>query len=57
MRADAKKSSMCDKKYSEAVDGCRSLQDRFYDEEMPRILAVWFMKITVVLSKKLIVRF
>ena len=40
MRADAKKSSMCDKKYSESVDGCRTLQDRFYDEEMPRILAV-----------------
>ena len=38
MKADAKKSSTLDKKYSEAVDGCRQLQDKFYDEEMPRIL-------------------
>ena len=40
MRADAKKSTTCDKKYKESVDACRSLQDKFYDEEMPRILAV-----------------
>jgi len=39
MRSEAKKSSACDKKYSEAVDSCRQLQDKFYDEEMPRILA------------------
>ena len=40
MRADGKKAQVCDKKYQEAVDGCRALQDIFYDKEMPRILAV-----------------
>ena len=43
MKADAKKSSTLDKKYSEAVDSCRQIQDKFYDEEMPRILEVAFL--------------
>ena len=38
MRADAKKSTTCDKKYKESVDACRTLQDKYYDQEMPRIL-------------------
>jgi hypothetical protein len=38
MKLDAKAAAMADKKYSEAVDGYRSLQDKFFDEEMPAIL-------------------
>jgi len=39
MKVETKKSNLADKKYSEAVDSCRTLQDRFFEEEMPRLLA------------------
>lgn len=42
MKAETKKATMLDGKYREAVDGCRQLQDKYYDEEMPRILEVSF---------------
>ena len=37
---DSKKAAGADKKYSESVDAFRHLQDKFYDEEMPRLLDV-----------------
>jgi hypothetical protein len=38
IKLEQKKSTSADKKYSESVDACRGLQDKFYDEEMPHIL-------------------
>eukprot|EP00011_Vannellida_sp_DIVA3-517-6-12_P002860 CAMPEP_0114628130 /NCGR_PEP_ID=MMETSP0168-20121206/12656_1 /TAXON_ID=95228 ORGANISM="Vannella sp., Strain DIVA3 517/6/12" /NCGR_SAMPLE_ID=MMETSP0168 /ASSEMBLY_ACC=CAM_ASM_000044 /LENGTH=486 /DNA_ID=CAMNT_0001839491 /DNA_START=9 /DNA_END=1469 /DNA_ORIENTATION=+ len=38
MKMDSKKAAAADKKYSESVDAFRHLQDKFYDEEMPRLL-------------------
>jgi len=38
LKLETKKAVSADRKYSEAVDTCRALQDKFYDEEMPRIL-------------------
>lgn len=38
MKMDSKKAAGADKKYSESVDAFRHLQDKFYDEEMPRLL-------------------
>lgn len=40
MKMEAKKASMCDKKYAECVELFRNLQDKYYDDEMPRVLDV-----------------
>jgi hypothetical protein len=34
------KASAADKKYMQAVEACKQLQDKYYDEEMPRVLEV-----------------
>jgi nitrogen-specific signal transduction histidine kinase len=38
IKAETKKSNIADKKYSEAVEICRQLQDKYYDDEMPKVL-------------------
>lgn len=38
LKADDKKASMAQKKYQDSVDMFRSMQDAFYDREMPKIL-------------------
>lgn len=38
MKVESKKATQADKKYNEAVDSFRHLQDKFYDEEMPKYL-------------------
>lgn len=36
----AKKAEQADQKYAQSVDACKLIQDKHYNEEMPRILAV-----------------
>jgi hypothetical protein len=36
----AKKAEQADQKYSQSVDACKLIQDKHYNEEMPRVLAV-----------------
>eukprot|EP01095_Lingulamoeba_sp_RSL-Kostka_P004491 TRINITY_DN15737_c0_g1_i2.p1 TRINITY_DN15737_c0_g1~~TRINITY_DN15737_c0_g1_i2.p1 ORF type:complete len:283 (+),score=96.72 TRINITY_DN15737_c0_g1_i2:603-1451(+) len=38
MKIDAKKAATADKRYSEAVDACRNLQNKFFEQQMPNIL-------------------